>query len=397
MNDKKHKAAIRYGLYALMGILGVSITILAPMLEVILKEYRLSLSLGGTFTGLMSFGGIITILLLSLFSDRMSKSKIVIVGGFAFSVSLVLICFAPNYSFLLLFFVAAGIGSRTVDVMSNAVLADMYVGESGMYMNLMHMYLGVGAIAGPIVSGSLLERGISWKLIFGGLGFLYAVVSIVFAWILFGGRKKTFSENEKKSRESHNSVKTWIKDRRVWFLCLVCFLYTGHQNCINIWISLYYQEQFAFEEGMAGLALSMYWIGIAISRFLCSRFYRPDNARKLLLWGGVMGTAVLGAGILSGGPYILFVALLLCGVFTGGVIPVTIDMACGIYPSMSGSISSAIAICMNISPFLFPNLMGVAGDRYGMVVGISFAVLSLALMSISALWIEENHTVKVNA
>ena len=374
---------IRRGMYVLMGMLGVTITMVAPMLDGMLREYRLPLSLGGMFTGAMSVGGLLAIVLLGIFSDRMSKTKIVIWGYFVFAAALVVTCFAPSYSLLLLCFAVSGVGSKAVDTLSNAVIKDAHTENSGTYLNLMHMFLGNGAIAGPLISGGLLNADVSWKAVFAGMGILCALITFAFTVLMRGQKRAPRPAVRGQAGSANVPIKGLLADRRVWIFCLVLFFYTGHQSCINTWISLYFQKQFGYNEGLSGLALAMYWLGIVVSRLFCSRFYSPKNAKRLLIAGGALGTFVLAGGILIDAPAVLLVALLLCGALTGGTIPVVIDLACGFHVVLSGAMTSLLYVCMNVSPFIFPLMMGSLSDACGMRIGISIAVLSLALMCIA--------------
>lgn len=387
MNSKSEGAWLRYGMYLLMSILGVSVTMVAPMLDGILHEYQLSLSLGGMFTGAMSIGGLLTILLLGVFSDRMSKTRIVVFGGFVFAAALILICFAPNYAFLLLFFALVGIGSKVVDTLSNAVIKDAHGEGSGTYLSLMHMFLGIGAITGPLISGNLLGLGVRWQYVFAGLGLLCALITLMF-WFIIRRQKTDIRPTHSKAGDSAFApFKAFTGDRRVWILCLVVFFYVGHQSCMNTWASLYFQKQFGSNDSVAGIALAAYWLGIVISRLLCSRFYTEHNAKPVLLWGSALGAFALGLGILINAPLPLLCALFCCGVLTGGTIPIVIDLTCGLHPALSGAITSLVYIFMTAGPFIFPVLMGSISDAFGMQAGISIAVISLLLMCGSCLLI----------
>ena len=392
MNNENRVAWLRYGMYVLMGILGFINTMVAPMLKNILNEYQIPLSLGGTFTGAMSIGGVLAILALGVFSDKMSKVKIVIVSYLIFAAGLLLICFAPSYMYLVAFFAVVGIGSKAVDTLSNAVIKDAHPDQSGVFLNLMHMFLGIGAILGPIVSGILLDSGVRWTTVFGGLGILSVLLCAAFTWIQSLTKQTSITTAAAKTNSA--SIASLLKDNRIWIYCLVIFFYCGHQSCINTWISLYFQKQFAASESLSGFALAAYWAGIVISRLICSRFYTKDNAKKLLSWGGLLGVTALAIGILLNVPAMLFVALLCCGIFTGGTIPVVIDLSCGIYPERSGAITSLIYVLMNLSTFLFPVMMGAANEAFGMHVGIILAILTLALMCVMIFCIKNNTTSK---
>ena len=385
MNSTIKSSLPRYGMYALMGILGFTTTMVAPILNSILVEYQVPLSLGGMITGAMSIGGVLAIVVLGVFSDKLPKIRIVIAGYFVFASALLLICFAPSFAFLLPLFAMAGIGSKAVDALSNAVIKDVPSAHSGAYLNLMHMYLGIGAIAGPLVSGSLIAGDVHWKAIFAGLGVLCMLLCAAFVAMQRVQRTSPIPIDHAKADRVQASSVSFLKDRQTWIFCLVIFFYCGHQSCINTWISLYFQNQFSYNEGLSGLALAVYWMGIVISRLICARIYTAGNAHKLLVWGSVLGVFSLGCGLLFNIPLLLFASLLFCGIFTGGIIPVVIDMACGRHAARSGAITSLIYVCMNISTFIFPVMMGATSEAYGMRVGSSFSILTLTLMLVTIL------------
>jgi len=377
--------SIRYSMYVLMFVYGLSITFVAPMLDSIINKFKLELSAAGLIMTFISLGGIISILIAGMISDRIEKKKLIILGYLFFAVSMLLIPLAPTYLVLLILFFTIGFGTKVVDTLSNAIITDAYPEKSGSYLNAMHTCLGVGAVIGPILSETLLKLNVSFSTIFGMLGVLCLLLT--FAFMVISNKLKSKVEKKKPS-----NFKVILTDYYMFILCMIILFYSGHQYCITVWCPKYFKDFLHANSSFASYSLAVYWLGIVISRFICIKLYNQSIAKPILVIGAALSVILLGIGIWSQSAVVLFVMLLFSGIFTGALVPIVMDLSCKRYPDNTGAISSLIYLNINIAPLVFPYLMGIIAERINFQAGFYLTVVTLFIMLVFTLLLRNGKT-----
>ena len=368
--------ALRYGMYLLMTGLGVTLTFLSPMLREIMREFSVGLAQGGLVTGAVGAGGVAAILAVGLISDRFSKKKLVLAGSVIFSLTLPLISTASSYWVLLLLLAIVGMGTRVLDTLSNAVIKDGYTENSGRYLNLMHAFVSIGAILGPVLSGNLLPL-LGWRPVLLIIGGLCLVTCAVFLRITRGIQTAPAA-----AKTPAVSILAPLRDPRMWVICAITLLYVGHQASMTTWLPTCFSEVFGIEERWAAYSVSLYWLGIVFGRLFCTKIYRPDRAKALLIWGQLLGGLCLLGGVLSHNPAVFGVSVFLSGLLSGAALPLLLDVGCGYHPEASGAAMSLVFLVINISPLIFPVLVGAVGDASGL--GTGFLVAAALLIAAAA-------------
>ncbi|NLW10897.1 MAG: MFS transporter, partial [Clostridiaceae bacterium] len=159
-NDKQDKSADRQqikvpvyltaALFLIMGIYAISITMIGPIMPSVIEDYQIRLSQGGLMTTAQSIGGMLAVLFVGIMAGRFKKTKLIIISFLVFGASLLLVSLSDIYAVLLVVFFVFGAGSRMADTLLNAYVSDLYNKKRGYYLNLLHMYFGIGALIGPI-------------------------------------------------------------------------------------------------------------------------------------------------------------------------------------------------------------------------------------------------------
>ena len=376
----------RISTYLLMFSFAIATTMLSPMMPEIIDQFSLKLSQGGLILSLQSIGGIIVVALAGIVADRISKSRLMIFGFFLYILCLYLISIAPVFNILLALSFVFGIGSRLVDALSNAYISDLFPEQKGSYLNILHSIFGVGALIGPIYTRFLLDSGFSWREVFRFLGYASIPLLLLF---YFSNHKKGVSKDKGNITSEQEHLITLLSNRQIWVLSIVMFFYVGHQSGIMLWIPMYIETYLKGSVFLASLSLSLYWVGMIISRMTFSYITKNFKNSTMIRWTSISGSLLLFLGFYSKQTWLVIIFLVFSGLLTGAFIPLLIDVASSKYPKNTGAVTSILYFSLNISVILFPWLIGAISESLSFQWGMFSATISLSLIFFSSYFIKD--------
>jgi fucose permease len=377
------------GLFATFALFGTSMTIVGAALPKILGDFGWSYASAGAVIAASAAAYFLS----SLFSGRVLKrigSKATVVTGLAACV-IGLAFFAATPSFLLNFLLNAliGAGQGLIEPSVNWAALRMDEKSTSRPMNLMHGAFAIGAVAGPVVLGLLLARGLSWTLLFRAISILFALLGIALAAM-------PFAKLGKPAMEGASSSATKPKRSPAYWLGFVCLLlYVGAELGISNWIAEYFVRIFSADPAFASLTVSLFWIGLLAGRFGVPALYRGDRQETVLVASSVVlvaSTVLLCAlGFAAGGATgeiplwapaaFTFLAGLGCSI----IYPTVISLV-GI--SCEKAQAEAIAFSVaggGVGLFAFPFLMSWISQGYGIKIGFASYAVIAALTAVACL------------
>jgi fucose permease len=186
----------------------------------------------------------------------------VLIFGFLLTI-LACISFIFTKSFIavviLFFLVNAGFGCFEVAV--NSLGAQIFVRNSAVMMNLMHLFYGLGSSAGPKYAGWILIRDIPWQYTY-----FYSLILIVSVFIFlcfssFPQRKLEDSRNKASFKDLISSKKIWLFVGVLGF-CEVIELGTGN------WLVNFLQQVRGMDAGNSSFYLTLFFITFTIGRLV---------------------------------------------------------------------------------------------------------------------------------
>lgn len=373
----KHTVITAY-LYILMTLYAVSITMIGPVMPRLISEYAIRTSQGGLIITVSSLGGILSIIIVGLLADHLSKPKLIWFSYIFFGLSFFLVAYVRIYSALLFLFFIFGASSRITDTVINAYISDLHKERRSVYLNLLHTFFGVGAFAGPIYIRFLIDRDFSWQKAFSYLGILCLVVIAIMYFILPKQRKDPQTDPAQQTNPLKHM--TALRGSPVMLtVCLIMFFYLGHQVGVVTWIPMYMLEELQAGPALASWALSLFWVGIILGRFVCSCLAKKVSVPLIIGFGSIGGFVIFGGGLLWRDHILLIISLAVTGLLTGATIPLLVTMACDYHPRHSGAVSSLIFFSGSLAAMLFPWLIGLIAESAGFQTAmlLSWAVIGL--------------------
>jgi fucose permease len=281
----------------------------------------------------------------------------------------------PVTNLLLNILVGLGQGALEVTVNSAAVRLDSR--RTGAPMTLMQGAFAVGAIAGPLALGALVQAGWSWTLVYRAMAAVFGLLLVALLTQRFDLPAAPAEAAGGRKRSSHPVT---------WLGFAVLFLYVGVELGVSSWVAEYFIRTLHFDTVSAALLVSLFWAGILLGRFgvpwLAARAH-PD--RQLVVFTTVAtGFVVLLALLGSAGGQVWAPALGVAAVFGAGlgcsvIYGLVITLVGLTFPHAQSQAIGFAATGGGIGAFLFPFFGSVLAQAWGLQSGFAafagFAVL----------------------
>lgn len=332
-------------------------------------------SVGGLFTGLF-FGALAAQGLAALLLDRIGPRLILTISLAALGVCMMAVLVAPSLPLIISLGVLAGIGHGMVNVTTNVTIADTFPNRRASAVNLINMFYGLGAIAGPAIAGLTLRL---WGTALPAL-WLGSAVELLLSPVFFFLLPQVSPQIAAGGQKVH--ARLWTSPL-LWLMSAVILVYVGNENGFGGWISSYMEQAVSFTPANAALSASAFWLALTGGRALASYLGTRLQASQLLKISILTATAGAGALVLghANAPVTLG-GIVLLGLGFGPIYPTTIAIITAAFPAVSGTAASIIAAAGSLGGMSIPWLQGVALENSGSFAAILVTFASTLLMLI---------------
>ncbi len=367
--------------YILMALYAILLNMIGELLPEIMKEYNLTMSQGGLLMTVFNIGGIVVLLGMLYFSDKIRKSKLVYYGFLITAIALAFAgFFTKSYLLLLFSFVILGSSTKVFDVSVNAFVNDINTQGREFFLQMLHMAFGIGAVIGPAYAAFIIINNWGWKTAFWFLGALYLFALIISIFTMI---KPSVEIEKNLTHHKHHALNiiSLIKNPQVWILFIGAGCFSGAYVGMVTWFPTYAKTLPGRAGALSGLILSIFFFGYVISRGIASLILTVKNARILIILTSLMGGVTFIISFLISQTWAFFTFMPLAGFFAGATLPIIIFVACNIFPNNSGGVTTILYIGISIFAMVIPFFMGIIGDNYS--ISAAMPIVSI-LMFIAA-------------
>lgn len=289
--------------------------------------------------------------------------------------------FVPSFWFMIPLAIVLGLGAGAIDSGLNNYVA-LHCKAS--HMNFLHCFYGVGVSLSPYLMSRALSN-IGWR---GGYRYAFYVQLAITILLIASAPlwKKTSSSGE---TEEENGVSLTLLQmakksevRQVWIIMLVT---NAIEYACGVWGSTYLVEEKGFQTEHGALALTIYYVGMSIGRFVSGLL-----ADKISTWKRIgIGTAILAPAILimllplHGA--VTVVGLFLVGLGNGSVYPNMIHLTPynfgkEVSQSIMGSQIAFAYIGVMLAPPMVSLVSGLFGIKiYPVLLAVFYVIMVVTL------------------
>ena len=300
--------------------------------------------------------------------------------GSRIATAIVMVCFVAATPLpvladsLTLFFLALflfGIVLGSLDVAANVQAAEVELARRRPTMSSFHGFFSVGAAAGAILSGVIIDQG--WG---DGSGATTLCV------LLLGVAAMAAANLYPSERPIAGGPRFALPSRRVVLIGVLTFLCFASEGAVTDWSALYLTDVKGADPGTAFQGYAAFAGAMAVCRLFGDPIVARLGQKIILAVGGAL--IALGMAVAIASPWLLgsAVGFGLVGVGAANVVPVLFSAAARIPPSGA---SVAAATTMGYSGFLImPVILGFVGERFGLTVSLVIVLLMGAAIAVLA-------------
>jgi|GEM_PF-1840257 Arabinose efflux permease len=355
--------------------------VLGYMVPAIRTRFSLSLTEVGTFSTMQAVGAFAALLLCFCVFSALNKPRVMAVSLLLLSLSLVGLAIAPSKWVLCTLFLLTGIFVNTVDMLSNAVMADLAPDAKSRHIGLLQALFSAAGAAAPYFA--LLLSGDYVVVFFGLCAFALASLA-VFGFGLRPQIRQPWLQYPQGFGALGKAVRLF-KVRGVLPAVGLSFLGMFVQVSLCYFLSSYVQD-LPNAAGASALAVCMLYTGALIGRLVYVRISRRAGPYRIMAAYNALALAGLIAMLLVRDAAVAGLMALLPGFGLSANFPGLVVETCGLVPHDTSAASALIFFGVNIAECAAPPIVGLVGDAAGL--GMAFALcagLLVPVIAVSAL------------
>jgi fucose permease len=271
---------------------------------------------------------------------------------------------APSWGWLTLAVIGRSGAVGVLEVGVNALFLALYPVGRGRALNIVHVWFGVGALAGPLTIGGLLSTGASWQAITLLTAALVVPVAALAVIARFPPARSPAAEPRNNGGRRETPAERSLMPFAGLAIAMGC--YVAAEAGVSAWVVRYLSSA---PVSVATGALSLFWAGLAVGRLASSRvadrFGHVAFSVVLILAGSLLLAAAVVAPL---GPALVLYAL--AGACFGPVYPLIMAVGGDLYPHRLSALSGGLTAAAFIGGLLYPPLIGVLAEPVGIGPGL---------------------------
>ena len=321
----------------------------------------------------------------SMFSTRilnkLGTAKVTAFSTAMTAISLFGFSFVPSFLFMVPLAIVLGLGAGAIDSGLNNYVA-LHCKAS--HMNFLHCFYGVGVSLSPYIMSQAFES-VGWR---GGYRYAFYVQFAIALLLIFSIPlwKKTTSAGETDEEAGVSlGVAEMVKKSEVRQVWVIMLMTNAIEYACGVWGSTYFVEEKGFNFEHGALALSIYYVGMSVGRFVSGLL-----ANKIKTWKRIfIGSAILAPAIvimllpLSG--VFAVVGLFLIGLGNGSIYPNMIHLTPHnfgkeVSQSIMGSQIAFAYIGVMLAPPMVSLISGIFGIKvYPILLAVLYVIMVITI------------------
>ncbi len=286
--------------------------------------------------------------------------------------------FAPSFWFMIPLAVILGLGAGAIDSGLNNYVALHFKAS---HMNFLHCFYGVGVSLSPyLMSQALSDAG--WR---GGYRYAFYVQSAITLLLIVSVPlwKKTASAEQEEDESSVNLTLLQMAKkadvRQVWIIMLAT---NAIEYACGVWGSTYLVTEKGFQAEHGALALTVYYIGMSVGRFVSGLLSNKINTWKRIGIGAAILAPAIAIMLLPLHGAVTVVGLFLVGLGNGSIYPNMIHLTPHNFgKEVSQSIMGSQIAFAYIGVMLAPPMVSLISRLFGIgVYPVLLAVLYVIMV-----------------
>ena len=257
----------------------------------------------------------------SMFSARilnkLGTAKVTAFSTAMTAASLIGFSFAPSFLFMIPLAVVLGLGAGAIDSGLNNYVALHFRAS---HMNFLHCFYGVGVSLSPYLMSQALSN-IGWR---GGYRYAFYVQAAIATLLIISvplWKKTSSSEETEEEKEISITLLQMAKKSDVRLVWIIMLATNAIEYACGVWGSTYLVSEKGFEAEHGALALTVYYVGMSIGRFVSGLLADKISTWKRIGIGTVILAPAVAVMLLPMHGAVSVIGLFLIGLGNGSIYP----------------------------------------------------------------------------
>jgi len=347
--------------------LGIPHSLFGAVWPAIQTDFSLPLDAANYITTIISGCTVISSMLGARLTNKFGTSLVVTVSLCLSALALLGFSFAGGLAVMCILSIPLGLSSGAIDASLNNYIALHY---SAMHMNFLHCFYGIGVMLSPYIMSLTLNEA-KWREGYRVIFSVQAIIALIMILSLPLWKKVRFTNVDSGEEEVTYKNLSYVKMAKMpeirldWLMCISA---NAIEGVGGIWASTYLVFTHGFGEAKAAGAITLFYIGMALGRFLSGIL-----STKLSSWTLIKtGTAVMILGIILlpiTVPYAAVAGLFLLGLGNGPIYPNIMHLTPRHFgEEYSGSIIGSQMATAYFGIMVAPPIFGAMAEKIGTAI-----------------------------
>ena len=313
--------------------------------------------------------------------NRMGTAKVTAFSTAMTAVALLGFSFSPSFIFMLPLAVVLGLGAGAIDSGLNNYVA-LHCKAS--HMNFLHCFYGVGVSLSPYLMSQALNN-IGWR---GGYRYAFYVqlgITILLIISVPLWKKTSATEGAEEEKNVNLSLLQMAKKSDVRLVWVIMLITNAIEYACGVWGSTYLVKVKGFETKDGALALTVYYVGMSVGRFVSGLVAEKISTWKRIGIGCIILAPAVAMMLLPLHGIVSVIGLFLIGLGNGSIYPNMIHLTPHnfgkeVSQSIMGSQIAFAYIGVMLAPPAVSLISGIFGIKvYPFLLAVLYIIMIVAL------------------
>jgi len=391
----KNRRLLIISCFISMSVFPITFTIANPILIKISENMETDIITIGYIFTFISVGFIIGAGTAGIICRFFHRNNVLKAVYFLQIISFLLIPLWNNLYGFYLSFLLLGFCASFISVQLSSIISEIYREQAGFYMNMLHMFMGLGAFLGPILSllADKWNLGLMSTFYLASALCLFNFLFALFIWIPdsdeYTARKRadTSKINISNNPGSFGSIKARYGYLMIVLLMLSIIFSISSREVINYWMPTFLVLHRNFDSAVAGKLLSYFWLVSIAGRFVTGLLARIFKIERILFLQSILQFLVAIIAILINVKSLIFVFVLLIGFLNAGFFPSILAIGSQYYKKNKSMAISILTVSSGAGIFLATGLTSIVYKYFNLQAGLILVSSLVLIVSITMLLI----------
>ncbi len=290
---------------------------------------------------------------------------------------------APSFGVMIPIAVVLGLGAGAIDSGLNNYVA---LNFKASHMNFLHCFYGIGVTLSPYIMSQALGNS-GWRSGYRYAFYVQTVITVLLLVSLPLWKKTSDKKTEKEEKGVNLSLLQMIKMSEVRIVWIIMLATNAIEYACGVWGSTYLVTERGFQAEYGALALTIYYAGMSVGRFVSGLLSNKIGTWKRIGIGAFILAPAIVVMLLPLSGIFSVLGLFLIGLGNGSIYPNMIHLTPynfgkDVSQSIMGSQIAFAYIGVMLAPPIVSVISGLLGIKvYPIILAILYGVMVIALKS----------------